>query len=58
MLLPCMSCCRGLGVLLNVILPAYLISILLFLLMCLLITQSLNKVNERVLVASVSGSQF
>lgn len=32
--------------LLNVILPAYLISILLFLLMCLLITQSVNKVGD------------
>jgi hypothetical protein len=36
---------RGVGVLLNYILPSYIISILLVLLMSLLITQSLGKVG-------------
>ena len=42
--LPPPPACSGIGVLMNYVLPAYIISVLLVLLMSLLVTQSLGKV--------------
>ena len=44
--LPPSPACSGIGVLMNYVLPAYIISVLLVLLMSLLVTQSLGKVGR------------